>query len=134
MNKLATITLLTAAALAATPNPAYAGSKEKALIGGLIGGLIIGHAIAESHNSTCPPEPGTVVVYDSRDRDCGYWKEVRVKVWVPGHWVVRHERGCRTRYYVAGRHEWRVERVWVADARGHSRRHDGGDRFYADNR
>lgn len=134
MNKLATVTLLTAAALAATPSPAHAGSKEKALIGGFIGGLIVGHAIAESHNSTCPPEPGAVVVYDSRDRDCGYWKEVRVKVWVPGHWVVRHERGCHTRYFVAGRHEWRAERVWVADRGSDHRRHDHRDRHYAYNR
>ena len=40
MNKLAAITLITASALAVAPSPAYAGSKEKALIGGFIGGLI----------------------------------------------------------------------------------------------
>jgi hypothetical protein len=130
MNKLTAITLLTAGAIAFAPSPVYAGSKEKALIGGFIGGLILGHAIAESHESTCPPERGTVVVYDSRDRDCGYWKEVRVKVWVPGYWVNTHDRGHRSRYFVAGRHEWRINRVWVADSR-HDRhdRHDRYDRY-----
>ncbi len=127
MNKLTAITLLTAGAIAFAPSPAYAGSKEKALIGGFIGGLILGHAIAESHESTCAPERGTVVVYDSRDRDCGYWKEVRVKVWVPGYWVNTHDRGHRSRYFVAGRHEWRINRVWVADSR-HDR-HDRHDRY-----
>lgn len=132
MNKLTAITLLTAGAIAFAPSPAYAGSKEKALIGGLIGGLIIGHAIAESHESTCPPDRGTVVVYDSRDHDCGYWKEVRVKVWVPGYWVTTHDRGHRSRYFVAGRHEWRFERVWVAESR-HDR-HGRNDNRYAYNR
>lgn len=132
MNKLAAISLLTAGALSLAPSPAYAGSRERALIGGFIGGLIIGHAINESHHSTCPPEAGTVVVYDSRDHNYGYWKDVSVKVWVPGYWVTRHDRGHRTRYYVAGRHEWRTERIWVAESRRDGR--DRRDHRYTYNR
>lgn len=133
MNKLAAMSLLTAGVLSLAPSPAIAGSKEKALIGGLIGGLIIGHAITESHRSACPPEPDTVVVYDSREDNCGgCWRETRVQVWVPGYWVTHRNHGHRVRYYVSGRHEWRTNRVWVADA--HGDRHGRRDHRYAYNR
>ncbi len=126
MKKIAALSLLTAAALSLAPAPAHAGSKEKALIGGLIGGIIIGHAISESGRSSCPPEPRTVVVVDSRNNDCGgYWRENRVQVWVPGYWVVSYDCGRRVRHFVSGRHEWRTERVWVAD----SRRDHRGNRY-----
>jgi hypothetical protein len=125
MKKIAAITLLTVGAVALAPVSAHAGSKERAAIGGFIGGLILGHAISESHRSSCPPAPAPVVVYDSRRDDCdGYWTENRVKVWVPGHWVVRDDCGRRTRIYVAGRHEWRTERVWVATTRGGHHHHN----------
>jgi hypothetical protein len=133
MNKLANIALCTAAILSLAPSPAMAGSKERAAIGGFIGGLIIGHAITDSYRSTCPPEPGFVVVHDGcRSTCCGYWKETRIKVWVPGYWDTRYHHGTRVRFYVAGRHEWRVNRVWIADSRGH--RHGTRDHRYAYNR
>lgn len=139
MKKIAAIALLSAAALSLAPAPAMAGGKEKALIGGFIGGLIIGHAITESHRSACPPEPAPVVVIDSRNDDCGgYWREERVQVWVPGYWVVSYDCGRRIRRHVGGHHEYRTNRVWVSDGRrdhrdngrrGRDRRDDRGDRY-----
>lgn len=130
MKKLAAITLLTAALVSLAPTPALAGSKEKALIGGLIGGLIIGHAISESHRSACPPPPGPVIVYDSRRDDCdGYWQENRVQVWVPGFWVTTRDCGRNVRRFVAGHHEFRTERVWVANARSGNRSGRNSNRY-----
>lgn len=127
MKNLAAIALLSAAILSLAPTPAIAGSKEKALIGGLIGGLILGHAISESYHSSSPPERGPVVVYDSRSGNrTGYWMETRVQIWVPGCWITTYTHNRPSRRYVAGHHEYRTERVWVTDAR-HNRHHS--DRY-----
>src|SRR5690349_18479422 len=104
--KFTALTLAAATAFAFTPKPAKAGDKELAVVGGLIGGLIIGSAIADSHHSDYDHRSATVVVdgrrddrydgryddrydrYDRYDRnDRGYWKTVSVKIWVPGCWV-----------------------------------------------
>src|SRR5690242_17919047 len=124
--KLTALALAAATAFAFTPKPAVAGDKGLAVVGGLIGGLIIGSAIADSHD--------TRVIYahdryDDRDgrydrRDSGYWRTVSVNVWVPGYWVVeRSHHGRSARYYVSGHYECRNDRVWVAYDR-----HDRYDR------
>jgi hypothetical protein len=122
MKKHLIIALCTVAALAFVP-VTHAGSKERAAIGGFVGGLIVGHAL--SKHAPAPVYHETVI-YDRHHRSAhGHWETDRVKIWVPGHWTVRVDRcGTRVRHYVAGRYEWRTERVWVAYApshRGHGR-------------
>lgn len=126
--KFTALTLAAATAFAFTPKPAVAGDKEAALVGGLIGGLIIGAAIADAdHHDT-----RTVVVRDTcttpvivRDRcDDGYWKVVETRIWVPGAWVIERGYGHTTRRYIEGHYECRTNRVWVAYDR-----HDRYDRY-----
>jgi hypothetical protein len=121
--KFTALTLAAATAFAFTPKPAVAGDKEAALVGGLLGGLIIGAALADHADAR------TVVVHDRcatpvivRDRcDDGYWKVVETRVWVPGTWVIERGHHGRTyRRYIEGHYECRTERVWVAYDR-HSR-------------
>lgn len=126
-NQIIAFSLITATALTFAPKPAQAGDKEWAVLGGLIGGVIIGNAISESRHSAYPPPHTTVIVNDRRDdnRD-GYWKTVSVRVWVPGYWVEERSRfGRHHRYYVDGRYEYRDDRVWVAyDRHDRDDRHD----------
>ncbi len=125
------IALCITAALALAP-AAHAGKKERAAIGGFIGGLIVGHALNQHQYSH--PVHETVVVYDHHPRHApaGYWQENRVKVWVPGYWASRIDRcGTRDRYYISGRHEWRIERVWVAYAQPSRYEHPSGRFAYA---
>jgi hypothetical protein len=55
----------------------------------------------------------------------GYWQETAVNVWVPSHWVARHDRfGRSINYWEPGHYEVQNQRVWVdVDARryGHDR-------------
>src|SRR5437867_3801626 len=59
----------------------------------------------------------------------GYWKDVTVKTWVPGRWVMSRDgwgrpvRACEPGYYA-----YRTDRVWV-DAR-----HDRGNHYGYENR
>ncbi len=112
------LALSAATALSLMPQPAKAGDKEWALVGGLVGGLIIGSAINDSrHSADCyPTRATTVIVNDRNDRcDDGYWKEVSVKIWVPGGWVIeRNYYGHEYRRYVDGHYAYRTDRVWVA--------------------
>lgn len=85
-----------------------------------------------------PAPPPPVVVVAPR----GYWKEVRVKTWVPERWLVRYDRrGRPERYCEPGYYTYRTDRVWVdgrndrfddrRDNRGYSyddRRNDRNDR------
>ena len=125
--KIIALTLAAATTFAFTPKPAVAGDKGLAVLGGIVGGLIIGAAIADSHNDYAPlyastdypPEP--VYVAD------GYWSTTTVNVWVPGVWIVERDyygRGCRR--YVAAHYERRNDRVWVTYNRyeRHDYRHD----------
>jgi hypothetical protein len=126
-NKLTALALVAVTAFSLVPKPAQAGDKERALVGGLIGGLIIGAAINESRHSA---EPRTTVIVHDRDDRCddraGYWKNVEVRVWVPGYWIVERRHGCEYRRYVSGHYECRTDRVWVAyDC--HDRRSDRRD-------
>lgn len=137
-NKITALVLVAVTVFALAPKPAKAGDKELAVVGGLIGGLIIGSAIADSHHSDYDHRSTTVVVdgrrdgryddrYDGRyDRnDRGYWKTVSVKIWVPGCWVIERSRHGRDyRRYVDGHYTFRTDRVWVSYDR-HDRRGDG---------
>ncbi len=128
-NKITALALIAVTALSLAPKPAQASDKGLAVIGGLIGGIIIGAALNEnSHYSDYSPRSTTVIVNDRDDRcNEGYWTDVSVKVWVPGHWVIeRSHRGCEMRSYVSGFYTYRTDRVWVAYERRN--RHDRNDR------
>jgi hypothetical protein len=121
--KLTALTLATATAFAFTAKPAVAGDKELAVVGGVIGGLIIASAINDHHDNH-----STVVVSSGYrpHRDDGYWRTVEVRVWVPGGWIYEHgHHGRSYRRYVEGHYECRTDRVWVAYDRHH--RHDHRD-------
>jgi hypothetical protein len=122
--KFTALTLAAATAFAFTPKPAVAGDKELAVVGGLVGGLIIASAINDHCDDT-----RTVVVTNGyhRGRSDGFWKTVEVRVWVPGGWVYeRGHHGRSHRRYVEGHYECRTDRVWVAYDRHN--RYDRRDR------
>ncbi len=130
--KLTALALIAATALTLTPKPAAASDKGLAIAGGIIGGLIIGSAIADLGNDNCYPERSTTVIVDRRHgRDHGYWRDVSVEVWVPGCWIVERSRhGHSHRRYVGGHYEYRTNRVWMASNRyGHYDRHDRHDHY-----
>lgn len=139
-NKITVLALVAVTAFSLAPKPAQAGDKELAVVGGLIGGLIIGSALSESRHSADYPHRSTTVVvnghrdsrhgdYDDRN-DGGYWKTVSVKVWVPAGWVIERRPGRDSRHYVHGHYTYRTDRVWVSydrhDRRDHDDRRDYG--------
>lgn len=120
--KFTALTLAAATVFAFTPKPAVAGDKELAIVGGLIGGIIIASAL----NDDCDDTRVVVASHHRHDHDrCddGYWKRVEVRVWVPGTWVTERRHGHAHRYYIEGHYEYRTNRVWVAYDR-----HDRHDR------
>lgn len=121
--KITALLLATTAALTLVPKPAQAGDKEAALIGGLLGGLIIGSAIADHR----PVYHDTTVIVDDGYgcEPAGYWDYRTVRVWVPATWEIRIANGCRERIFVPGYWTHRRDRVWVAHRGG---RHDRSDR------
>jgi hypothetical protein len=133
--KITALILAAATAFAFTPKPAIADHKELAVVGGIIGGIIIAAAISDYGDNNFNH---ATVGYRSGDHcSDGYWNTVAVKVWVPGYWVVeRGHHGHSHRRFVPGHYEGRNDRVWVAYNR-HNRydRHDDrrGDRYDRDN-
>ncbi len=120
--KLTALALIAVTALSLAPKPAVASDKTLAVLGGFIGGVIVASEL--NHNYGYATAPAVVV----NDRcDDGYWREVSVRFWVPGCWVVeRSHHGRNYRRYAEGHYEFRIDRVWVSrDNRGgHDR--DGG--------
>lgn len=121
-NQITALVLVAVAALAFAPKPAQAGDREIAAIGGFIGGLIVGSVINDhrDHNDA------TVIVHDRGPghyhQERGYWKEVTVRHWVPDTWEYRYEYGRRIRVFVPGHWVMRRDRVWVAHNRPGYRR------------
>lgn len=106
MKKIALFSLLAAAVLMVAPKPAAASDKGLAILGGVIGGLIIANTLDHDSHHT------TVVHVDHRS---GYWDERPVDVWVEGRWVVSYDRdNCRVRRYIAGHYETEIRRIWVS--------------------
>src|SRR3954465_10490095 len=103
--KLTALALITASALSLAPKPAAASDKGLAIVGGFLGGLIVASAINDSRYDNYAPNHTTVVVDDRCDDrgPAGFWKDVSVRVWVPGCWIVeRGYRGCDRRRYIDG--------------------------------
>ena len=126
--KITALALITATALSLAPKPAVASDKGLALVGGFLGGLIVASAINDSRHDDYYPARNTTVVVNERCNDRGpdgYWKEVSVRFWVPGCWVVdRGYRGCDSRRYVEGHYSCRNDRVWVSNDRRDHRDRD----------
>lgn len=112
------LALIAALAVSLVPKRAEAGDQGLAIVGGLIGGMIIGSALNDARPDYYVPSAPTVVVNDRGPwihRD-GYWRVATVRVWVPGHWLVeRGYYGRCYRRYIEGHMEYRRERIWVAD-------------------
>lgn len=129
MKKLIALSLVALTALALTPKPALAShgdDKALAAIGGFIGGIIVGSVIND-HDRYPARHDTRVIVERGYDRcDDGYWKEVRVRTWVPGYWTTDYRHGRRLRLFVEGHYEYRTDRVWVNGDRWdrHDRRDD----------
>jgi hypothetical protein len=122
--KITALTLAAATAFAFTPKPAAAHDNGLAVVGGIVGGLIIGSALSDHDAGYAHANVG----YRYNDRsDDGYWKTVEVRTWVPGFWLVERGHHGRTyRRFVEGHYEFRTDRVWVAYNR-YDRR---DDRYY----
>ncbi|WP_157772394.1 hypothetical protein [Lacunisphaera limnophila] len=132
--KFIALTLAAATAFAFTAKPAVAGDKELAVVGGLIGGLIIASAISD--HDTNSHVVLTSGYHRDRDRDCeeGYWKRVEVRSWVPGYWVSERRHGRTHRYFVEGHYEIRTDRIWVSYDRRDRRDRRDYDRGYGRDR
>lgn len=112
-----TIVLAAALAVFATQQPAvHADDETRALIGGLIGGIILGSAIDDGHRHV---EVGYGHRGHHRHYDgcgCGgHYKWITVKVWVPGGWSFRYD-DCGNRYRVRthGHYIYKKKRIWVS--------------------
>ena len=120
--KITALTLAAATAFAFAPKPAVASDKGLAVVGGIVGGLIIASALSD-HSDV---DFHRTVVVNDRCND-GYWKTVEVRTWVPGYWLVeRGHHGRSYRSFVEGHYECRTDRVWVAYNR-YDRRDDRRD-------
>ncbi len=123
--KITALVLIAVSALTLAPKPAQAGDKEFAIIGGLIGGLIIGSAINDSRPHDYETQRTVIVDRRANDR-CdgpdGRWEDVTVQVWVSGIWIAERGRHGRSyNRYIPGHYERRTSRAWVRYDR-HDRR------------
>ncbi len=122
---------LTAFVLVFNAPKAQAGDEVIAAIGGLIGGILIGSAIDSHHGHYASDgyrnrNHGTSVVIQTNHGRRGHWKYIRVKTWVPGHWVRDYDDwGNRHKHWVQGHYTHRKNKVWVGDR--HSRHHNRHD-------
>jgi hypothetical protein len=125
--KITALVLITATALSLAPKPAAASDKGLAIVGGFLGGLIVASAINDSRHDNYPGRSTTVIVndrYDDRGA-AGCWRDVPVRVWVPGCWIAERSYNRNARRYVEGHYESRHNRVWVSnDRRDHRSREE----------
>jgi len=115
------ITLITA--LVASTE-ARADREGRALVGGLIGGIIIGSILDDEHHHH---HYHTRVHHRSRghggyDNGCGcsgHYDYISVKTWINGHWSVSYDRyGHCHRHWRPGYYSYDKRRVWVPHKRG----------------
>lgn len=134
MKIIPSITLIAVAAALFAPSAAKAGDKERAVLGGIIGGIIIASVLDDDDTSIS-------VGYSNHYGRHGHWEWVSVRKWVPGYHERRRDHcGNWVRVWVSGHHAFVKQRVWV-DA-GYRDRHygyrdghrDHGHRDYRDSR
>ena len=131
MKPIIAIIAIAAFAFANQPS-AQADDKTRAIIGGVIGGIIIGKALEKDHHSHV--EVG--IHSSSGHRGQGYYKWVSVRVWVPGSYHYHYD-DCGHRYKVWSRGYYTTERrkVWVSESRhGHHDDCHRDDRHREDHR
>lgn len=117
MKITSSITLIALAAALFAPSHAKAGDKEKALIGGLIGGIIIASALDNNDTSIS-------VGYSNHYGRHGHWEWVSVRTWVPGYHERRRDHcGNLVRVWVSGHYTFVKQKVWVDG--GHRSGHYG---------
>lgn len=113
MKAISTLALVAALLFAATPQ-AQAGKTEKAIIGGLIGGLIIGAALSDDDH-----RHSVVVSRGYGHGGCGFYDWVSVKTWVPGYYEVGFDDcGRRYRTWVSGHFTFGRDKVWIDGCHG----------------
>lgn len=121
MKTISALTLIAVVAAFITPNSVHAGEKERAIIGGVLGGIIIGAVLADDDIHT-----RVSVGYHNRGhhRSDGYWEWVTVKTWRPGYYERSCDRYGRTRkVWISGHYDYHKKKVWVETRRGGYGRH-----------
>lgn len=144
MNKLIRFPLVPLLLAAFSGTPAQADDEAIAAIGGFVAGIVTGAIIddhdARSHVYIGRDRYGRKSYHGRherrhdygygdrggcRKRDCradhryghktGHWEIKHVRVWVPGRWIVKHDRcGERIKVWKRGHYTWHKERVWVS--------------------
>ena len=139
MKSLIFFTLITAL----VASTARADREGRALVGGLIGGIIIGSILDDDRHLH---HHHTRIHHRSRGYDrhggCGYnghYDYISVKTWINGHWSVSYDRyGHCHRHWCPGYYSYDKRRVWVPHNRSRrhysSPRHDHYDDHYRGDR
>ena len=124
MKSLLYITLITALVASTAAPEARADREGRALVGGLIGGIIIGSILDDEHHHH---HYHNRVHHRSRghggyDNGCGcsgHYDYISVKTWINGHWSVSYDRyGHCHRHWRPGYYSYDKRRVWVPHKRG----------------
>lgn len=128
MKNLIILTLIALLVGATTASTAKADREGRALIGGLIGGLIIGSVLDDDrhhghHRNSSHRR------YDDHCGCSGHYDYVSVRTWINGRWSIHYDRcGQRQRDWRPGHYSHVKKRVWVPHSRGcrhySSPRHD----------
>ena len=119
MKNILIITLFAILVGSITAANAKADREGRALVGGLIGGLIIGSILDDDHHHR-----RTTVHHRSSHRydSCGcngHHDYISVKTWINGRWLVHYD-NCenRVRNWHSGYYSYTKRRVWVPHNRG----------------
>lgn len=114
MKTLITATLAIAFIFSAQ-STAKADRHDRAIVGGIIGGIIVGSILDNDHHHT-----QTRVSYSSHRNHhqcgshCSNYKRVSQRNWVPGYWSVTFDNcGQRRKSYIRGHYEVSYRKVWV---------------------
>ena len=131
MKNLLIIMIVSALVGSITSTNAMADREGRALIGGLIGGLIIGEMFDNDDHYN---HRGSTHRYD-RGGYSGHNDYVRVKTWVRGRYHIQYDSdGRRFRTWIPGHYTYTKRRVGVSHNRGGHNSHHGYDDYRGDNR